>query len=177
VVAQVKTDFREEAVDVPFYPNVIQTDAAINPGNSGGPLLNDEAELVGVNSAGIGDRQNENYAIGVDRVKEITATLREGRSLAWTGMNFEYVALEEGEPPLVAVSSAVPGTAADFEGFGELEELTILTSVNGEQVNSLQSYCAAVSNGTQGDTATFEYARVNPEGELTLGEQTRVAFE
>jgi len=53
------------------YTHLIQTDAAINPGNSGGPLLNVNAELIGVNTAIRGDAQNVGFAIPVERVWQI----------------------------------------------------------------------------------------------------------
>ena len=48
----------------------IQHDAVIMPGNSGGPLLNSQAEVIGVNTWGIG-RLNSgmNFAIPVSKVK------------------------------------------------------------------------------------------------------------
>ncbi len=63
---------------------LIQTDAAINPGNSGGPLVNAQAQVVGMNTAvassttGNAPTQNIGFAITVNSVKPRLAELRMG---------------------------------------------------------------------------------------------------
>jgi S1-C subfamily serine protease len=154
VVSAPRTRFDAEAVDVPRYRNVILTDAAINPGNSGGPLVDLDGRLVGVNSAGSTATQSQNYAIGVDRVRRITADLRRGRSLRWTGMGFQYTLLDSelaganGLPTNVnglVVDKAVARTPAARRGFGEFPALVI--GVNGRETVTLEDYCQATRTG------------------------------
>ena len=159
VVSVVKTTWDVRALDVPFYPNVVQTDAAINPGNSGGPLIALDGSLVGMNSAGLGARQNQGFAIGVDRLKEVTAGLRGGTSPGWLGLGFHYPRTaaelrDLGFPdvPGIVITHAVPGTPADEAEAGD--RLGLLTRVNGKPVsNSLQGYCEAIGNAQTGDRA------------------------
>src|SRR5688572_20782656 len=64
------------------YPidHVIQTDAPINAGNSGGPLLNDRAQVIGVNSqistgVDVGGSVGIGFAVPSNTVKNVIAQL------------------------------------------------------------------------------------------------------
>ncbi len=165
-VSVVSESFDLRSLDVPQYRNVIRTDTAINPGNSGGPLVDLEENLVGVNSAGItllGGRtiQGESFAIGVDRVREVTPTLRAGDSIGWAGLGLQFPT-EEAEisslglpaQPGLIISHVVPGTTGEEAGFGSVPAL--LVAINGTAVdNTLPSYCDAIQDIGSGETATF----------------------
>jgi len=69
-VSQIHPGYRWTGTDGQLHEGtVIQTQTASNPGNSGGPLLNDRAELIGVN-AFREEKEGINSAVAVDVVKE-----------------------------------------------------------------------------------------------------------
>ncbi len=80
IVSQLGRTIRYES-DSRSFPiaDAIQFSAAVNPGNSGGPLLNAEAKVIGITSAGVVGAEGLGFAIPSDTI------LRELPSLVTTG--------------------------------------------------------------------------------------------
>jgi S1-C subfamily serine protease len=157
VVSSVNTPLRIPAPDQPRFNNLVQTDAALGAGNSGGPLVGADGKLVGVNTilfTGGADNPSaeQGYAIGVDRIREVLADFRDGRSRAWFGAGLltppPGVLEREQLPAGMFVTAAQDGTsAADLR----LEQV-LITAIDGRRLkSSLASYCAAVGDAGSGD--------------------------
>jgi serine protease Do len=95
--------------------NLIQTDAAINPGNSGGPLLNSNAQLIGVNtsifttgeqggSIGIG------FAIPTDEVITFIASVQNGSASTTARANG---ARSDNPPESINLNATIRGQLGD----------------------------------------------------------------
>lgn len=58
-----------------YMSNLIQTDATINPGNSGGPLINNNGEIIGINTVKITSAEGIGFAVPINVIKPIIQKL------------------------------------------------------------------------------------------------------
>jgi S1-C subfamily serine protease len=76
------------------HQDFLQTDAAVNPGNSGGPLVNAEGQVVGINTAIVGQTYSGvSFAIPSNVAREVAERLQTGGYVprAWLGVELSPV--------------------------------------------------------------------------------------
>lgn len=154
---------------------LIQTDAAINPGNSGGALLDDRAQVIGINTAilsGSGANDGVGFAVPSTVVADITDQLAASGSVerAVLGVSghdvdprvAEAYGLQVESGALIA--SVAPGSAAARAG---LEPGDIITAVDGEAITGMSELAAAVQRREPGDTIELERQRGEDSSTVT----------
>ncbi len=137
------------------YHGFLQTDASINPGNSGGPLLNLDGEVIGINTAILGNAQGIGFAIPINRARRIVEDLiRHGEVLpTWLG-----IWLQELTPKLrealgaelssgVLISTVYEGTPASAAG---VHRGDVLTVVDGTPIRSRRDFYEIARSFTVG---------------------------
>jgi len=150
----------------------VQTDASINPGNSGGPLLNIEGQLIGVNTAILGERSaGIGFAIPIDRAKRVAEDLIEHGEV-----REGYTGLEVEEPPApeagahrgnrgVRVAAVEPGSPAQEAG---LKAGDRVLTVDGQSVESAEEYRFRMRDVPIGGSARLEVQRGSSHLALVL---------
>ena len=145
---------------------LIQTDAAINPGNSGGALLNENGEVIGINSVKYSSTEVEGigYAIPMSVAKPIIESLIQNGK--YTNKNQAYLGIKGGDvssemvaygfPQGVYVSSVSAGSGAANAG---LQEGDIITAIDSTKISSMTELQSALKSYQAGDKVTLTVAR------------------
>jgi S1-C subfamily serine protease len=93
----------------------IQTDAAINPGNSGGPLLNEQGEVIGINTAIRANAMGIGFAIPINKAKEITTLLARGEKVSHPYLGVQIATLN---PELAKQNNSDPNAVIQLPEIG-----------------------------------------------------------
>jgi S1-C subfamily serine protease len=151
---------------------LIQTDAAINFGNSGGPLLDSSGNVIGINTAILG--QNGNIGIGfampINRAKALLEDFQAGRKRPRLGVSVVPVsgdyadALNLPTQGGLLVQEVEPGSAAARAGLhagretvqiGNVQLLVggdLITAIDGKPIDREDAISRALARKRTGDT-------------------------
>lgn len=141
---------------------LIQTNAALNSGNSGGPLINCYGQVIGINTAKIGDYYSSagveglGFAIPVHIAKDVVDQLIEtGYIPGRPSLGVETVVLDLQDRLYFNLPDGLYITSVDESSNSwavGIRPRDLLISVNGQSVTSQEELAAALSSFSVGDS-------------------------
>lgn len=144
----------------------IQTDAAINPGNSGGPLVNTKGQVIGINTAKIGQEGVEGlgFAIPINTVNPKMDDLV--KQLLTIGISCKNI--PEGNssiPAGVGVIEVLTGSAAEKYG---IKPGDIITDFDGNKIKTVEELNKIKNTHKAGDIVKVKLVRSGETIEINL---------
>lgn len=150
----------------------IQTDAAINPGNSGGPLLNQDGQVVGMNTAIIGGAQGLGFAIPINTAQRIADQLVATGKVDHPYVGIRMATLTDDLRQQINKDPESTINVQDKQGVlvlgimrnspaakAGLKLGDVIRKINGQAVTSADSVQQAVEKGGVGNTIQMEVGR------------------
>jgi len=180
--------------------DVIQTDAAINPGNSGGPLLNSNGELIGINTASLGNGVSSGIGFTIpinNAVKSITDIIETGfvkkaiLGISYMERNPSVLESEKTGIPIIdkgllilEVPEKSPAYDAGLRGVvrDNTQKITnigdIILSIDNNEILNPNDLNLILKKYKPGDKVIIEYLRDNSKKktELVLGSYKGTTF-
>ncbi|NLG15681.1 MAG: PDZ domain-containing protein [Lentisphaerae bacterium] len=162
------------------FSDILQTDAAINPGNSGGPLINLDAQLIGINQAIRRNASGIGFAIPIKRVEQFLShwLLPCRFSNAYLGISPR--AQLEATSTGIKLTEIIPDSPADKAG---IKSNDIVTHVNDKQVTRLLDFGHVIAKIKAGQSVKLTLANKKTitvkatEIPQSLLVQTRLGFQ
>ena len=169
---------RNRSIGLARYEDFIQTDASINQGNSGGPLFNMNGDVIGINTAILG--QSGSIGIGFaipsnSAVKVINQLIEFGETKrGWLGVRIQIVTKEIAEaeeldkPRGALIVSVADGSPS---GKGGIIAGDIILEFDGKLINEMKELPLIVAQTEVGKTVNVKVWRNKREviKKITLG--------
>jgi S1-C subfamily serine protease len=159
---------------------MVQTDAAINGGNSGGPLLDSSGNVIGINTAILGQtNMGIGFALPINRAKALLSDYQAGRvtERPKVGVSTELVAGDLAEALglprrggllVQAVARGSSEEAAGIRGAREIVDIgnvelgvggDLIVAIDGQGVTRQDALVRAIANKRVGDSITLTIVR------------------
>jgi S1-C subfamily serine protease len=158
---------------------MLQTDAAINPGNSGGPLLDNQGNVIGINTAaeiGATGADGIGFAIPSNLAAKILPDLIAGKTVSrpWLGISGTALTQATASQLGLAVNKGVYIVSVVADGPAEKAGLKagstnadgtlatggdVITAVDGKAIASVEDLSAYISTKSVGDKVNLTVSR------------------
>ncbi len=157
-----------EGSDTDTVIDGVQTDASINHGNSGGPLINMDAEVIGINTAGksLSDSASGlGFAIPVNEVKATVESLIKDGKIAHPTLGLTARSVSNDLASGAQVANVKAGGPADKAG---IKENDVVVKVGDRTVADADEFVVAVRQLAIGKDAPIEVMREGRKVTVTV---------